>query len=307
MDVNQPHHRFAVTDRSFASVVKREVARLAEGFGFSPADLGKINIVVAEMVSNLAKHATQGGELLVKPLGKPVQGLEILALDNGPGMANPLYMLEDGVSTYGSAGEGLGAIKRQASVFDLYSQPGVGTVVLARLMKASALPPLPYRPPERYEVATVLVAKSGETACGDGYTVVERGPDLHLLALDGLGHGVQAQDATQQAIEEFMLAPKGEAVSQLRHLHEEIRRTRGAVGFLTHLDGAAQTLTYCGIGNISGKLFSLEGGPTGSSAKNLMSYNGIIGHNIPNTLSRQQLDWGRNKMLVLHSDGLDPI
>jgi anti-sigma regulatory factor (Ser/Thr protein kinase) len=304
MDVNQPHHRFVLSDRSFSGVAKREVARLAEGLGFSPADLGKINIIVSEMVSNLGKHATRGGELLVKPIGHPVRGLEIMALDNGPGMANPLYLMEDGVSTYGSAGEGLGAIKRQADVFDLYSQPGVGTVVLAQLLKTPAPPPPPYRLPDRYEVSSVLVPKTGETACGDGYAVAGRGPDLHLLALDGLGHGVHAQEAAQQAIEVFVQAPKGDPVSQLRHLHEEIRRTRGAVGFLAHIDGATQTVSYCGIGNISGKVFSTEGGPTGSSSKNLMSYNGIIGHNIPNTLNTQHLEWGGNKMLVLHSDGL---
>jgi anti-sigma regulatory factor (Ser/Thr protein kinase) len=306
MDVNQPHHRFVITDRSYSSLAKRDVIRLAEGLNFSSAEIAKINIIVAEMTSNLAKHATKGGELLVKPLGNPVQGLEILALDNGPGMANPLHMLEDGVSTYGSAGEGLGAIKRQSSIFDLYSQPGMGTVVLSRLMKATAPPFIPglFQPPDRYEVSTVTVAKPGETACGDGYAVVEIGRDLHLLALDGLGHGIHARDAIQLAIKTFMQAPKEDPAYLLRHLHEEIRSTRGAVGFLAHIDGGTQVISYCGIGNISGKILLIEGGPTGSTAKSIMSYNGIIGHNIPNQFNSQEVDWGPNKIMILHSDGL---
>ena len=42
----------------------------------------------------------------------------------------------------------------------------------------------------------------------------------------------------------------------------------------------------------------------GAQYKNIISYNGILGHNIPTTLNNQRLDWVRNKILILNSDGL---
>lgn len=301
MDANH-HHRFAIPDRSFSSLAKRDITRLAEGYGFSPNIVGKVNIVVSEMTSNLAKHAPGGGTILLKPIGKPLRGIEIICLDNGPGMNEPQRMLEDGVSTFGSAGEGLGAIKRQSDDFDLYSHAGLGTVIVSRIYKA-AKPTPPSALSSHYEVGAVMAPKPSEVDCGDGYAVLGKGHDLYLMAIDGLGHGPQAHEAAKQVAEAFRLAPGPDPANALRSIHESVRRTRGAVGFLAHIIDSRH-LSYCGVGNIAGKLFSTEGGSIGTAYKNIISYNGIIGHNIPGSLHNQQLEWSRNKLLVLHSDGL---
>jgi anti-sigma regulatory factor (Ser/Thr protein kinase) len=304
MDVNQ-HQQFLVPDKTYANLVKRDITRLSESFGFSPADVGKINIVVSELVSNLAKHATEGGELLIKPIGSPVNGIEILCLDNGPGMSDPVRMQEDGFSTYGSAGEGLGAIKRQSDEFDLYSQVGVGTVVLSRIYK-SGRKKTPVAAPVvlHYEVGYVMVPKPAEVLCGDNFAMIQRGPDLHFLTLDGLGHGANAHEAAQQAAQVFYNAPSTVPADVMRTIHANIKRTRGAVGLMASISGRTNRISYCGIGNIAGKIFTQDGSLTGLSYKNIISYNGILGHNIPTTLNNQELEWGRNRVLVLHSDGL---
>lgn len=302
MDVNQ-HQQFLVPDKSYSSMVKRDITRLTEGYGFSAADTGKVNIVISEMVSNLAKHASKGGELLVKPIGSPVSGIEILCLDSGPGMADHVRMQQDGFSTYGSAGEGLGAIKRQSDEFDLYSQQGVGTVVLSRIYKSGKQKEQAINS-SQYEVGYVLVPKPKETLCGDGLALVLRGPDLYLLALDGLGHGSNANEASKQAAQLFLASPATAPAEALRHIHANIRHTRGAVGFIASISGSTHSINYCGIGNIAGRLFSPENIAAGASSTSIVSYNGILGHNVPNTLHDRQLDWERGKMLVLHSDGL---
>lgn len=262
--------------------------------------MGKVNIIVSEMLTNLEKHTTQGGELLVKAIGKPIKGIEIISLDNGPGMADPERMLEDGVSTYGSAGEGLGAIRRQSDVFDLYSQPQVGTVILTRVYKsAKSLPSA-----RRYEIGSVMVPKPKEVDCGDGYAVIHHERGAYLLALDGLGHGTHAQEAAQLAVKTFCENPIPDPAQALQVIHNGIRRTRGAVGFAASIDITQNKFTYCGIGNIAGKLFSMESSLGCLSYKNVISYNGILGHNVPGTFNNQSLDWNRNKVLIVHSDGL---
>ena len=121
MDVKH-HQRFSLADRSFANIVKRDITRLAESHGFSPSEVGRINIVVSEMASNLLKHSPQGGDILVKYTTD--NALEIICIDSGPGMKDPQRMMQDGSSTAGTAGEGLGAIVRQSHTFDMYTQPG---------------------------------------------------------------------------------------------------------------------------------------------------------------------------------------
>lgn len=297
MDVST-HTRFLIPDKSYASIARREIRNMAEETGLAETEVGKLNIVVSEMTSNLAKHAKDGGELLVRSLGQ--DGLEVICLDKGPGMQELQRMMEDGVSTYGSAGEGLGAIKRQSDVFDIFSQPDVGTVILSRVFKSG------YKPLQgiRHEIGFVLVPKPNETLCGDGLAIIHKGAETYLLALDGLGHGAHANEASLAATEAFKAFAPQHPVEVLRHVHQQIRRTRGAVGMAVNISSNSHKISYCGIGNISGKLYSADVSLTGTPYKNIISYNGTLGHNIPNTLNNQQLDWGRNKMLILHSDGL---
>ncbi|MBC7447057.1 MAG: serine/threonine protein kinase, partial [Hymenobacteraceae bacterium] len=137
-DNHRIHASFRLPDRSYLGVVRRDITRLVESWGFDATDTGRVDIVVAELTSNLLKHTPHGGELLVRAMpGGSEAGdehvataVEILCLDRGPGMREPARMLEDGVPTAGSAGEGLGAIRRAADVFDLYTQPNHGTALL---------------------------------------------------------------------------------------------------------------------------------------------------------------------------------
>ena len=305
MDVNQ-HQRFAIADRSYLNLVKRDITKLAESYGFSEGEIGKINIIVSEIATNLVHHTTKGGEILVKPIGtdvKDIKGIEILSIDQGPGMTDPERLMEDGVSTYGSAGEGLGAIKRQSSFFDYYTTPELGTVILSRIFKPVKHSLIKLKP-GRLEIGSIMVAKNGETLCGDGWFYQPTDNHDYILALDGLGHGPEANEASSQGIESFRKIPAASPTDILRQIHNDIRRTRGAVGAVVRINDNDSELDFCGIGNIAGKIFSANGSNTIGVTKNLISYNGILGHNIPNSLHNQQTEWHTGKLMVLHSDGI---
>ncbi|WP_192822460.1 ATP-binding SpoIIE family protein phosphatase [Rufibacter sp. LB8] len=303
MDFNfDAHRQFPLTDRSFLNVVRRDIGKLAETAGFSEAEVGRVNIIVTEMATNLLKHAgVNGGELLVKPLclanGKTC-GLELLCLDNGPGMSDPARMMEDGVSTFGSMGQGLGAIQRQSDFFDLYSQRGLGTVILSRVYRKGKAPKPAARSEQKFEMGFVLVPKAGETVSGDGLGIRLSYEGAYLLVLDGLGHGPNAHEASQSALKSFQQQPKTTPADILRGVHADIKRTRGAVGAIAHWNAETGALRFCGIGNISGRLIAPD------KAKNLLSYNGTLGMSMPNTVNDQLHTWERGNLVVLHSDGL---
>src|SRR5688500_8616763 len=135
------HICFNVADRSYFSLLKKEIHAIATSAGFSVNKVGEIDIVVAEIVTNLIKHAG-GGKLLVKLVTQEeIPGIELISIDNGAGMADFSKMLVDGMSTKNSLGQGLGAIKRMSHVFQVYSQKDWGTVMLARIFREE----LPYR------------------------------------------------------------------------------------------------------------------------------------------------------------------
>jgi hypothetical protein len=152
--------------------------------------------------------------------------------------------------------------------------------------------------PESFQVGAVMVAKSGETHSGDGWCMLPYQNKWAIITLDGLGHGRYAHEAASEAIQSFTENLSDDPVMVLKHIHEDIRRTRGAVGAVSIMHPKENTLTFCGIGNIAGKIVSTDG------AKNLLSYNGTLGHNIPNTINNHIHPWSEGSLLVLHSDGL---
>ena len=63
--VSRTHAVFKADDRSYFAILKKEIHAIALSAGFIEHKIGEIDIIVAEMVSNLVKHAG-GGQLLVK-------------------------------------------------------------------------------------------------------------------------------------------------------------------------------------------------------------------------------------------------
>jgi hypothetical protein len=140
--------------------------------------------VATELATNLVKHA-RGGEVLLRTTPDAVGELEILAIDRGPGIANLSVSFEDGRSTTGTSGIGLGAARRMSDEFDLYSGIPHGTVVLARIRARTAAA----RRPLQFSISGVSVAKSSETECGDASTLKCEQDGSSALVADGLGHG----------------------------------------------------------------------------------------------------------------------
>src|SRR3954462_9731486 len=107
--------RILVEEQTKTAEARRIARQAAQDLGFEETRAEKVAIVATELCTNLLKHA-RFGELLVSKIDPDSagrdRGLELLALDRGPGMANLNQCLKDGFSTGGSPGQGLGAIAR---------------------------------------------------------------------------------------------------------------------------------------------------------------------------------------------------
>lgn len=287
------HICFTVADRSYFSLLKKEIHGLATKAGFSNNKVGEIDIIVAEIVSNLVKHGN-GGKLLVKLIRhEGIDGIEFISIDNGNGIIDINKMMVDGMSTTNTLGQGLGAIKRLSNVFQVFTQKGWGTVLLARVFNDE----IPYKK-RRNEVRSIVVPKPGEEKCGDGFYCQLTNDHARMFLGDGLGHGEMAELAVQMAIEAFKETDDTNPVDIIRFMHNRVRKTRGLVGAVAIFSFKEKKWRMCGVGNINTRIL------TGIEVKSYMAYNGIIGYNMPNTINYQEMDYESGQVIVMCSDGI---
>jgi anti-sigma regulatory factor (Ser/Thr protein kinase) len=282
-----------VTESSQPAAARRAAVVLGHDAGLNESQVGNLALIVTELATNLVKHG-KDGQLLMRRFGSEGQdGVELLSLDKGPGIPDIALSLGDGYSTAGSPGTGLGAVRRSAGEFDLYSQTGKGTAVLARVFA-----PGRKRSSHEQSVGVIRQAKPGEVACGDNW-IARWFADGWLCAVaDGLGHGVTASDAATAIINAVRQAPaRLSPVEIVEAAHQAAKPTRGAAFGVAVLDEGAGVVRFAGVGNIAAVVLN------GAERRHLVSYNGIIGHDYRKILEFSH-PWQAQSMLVLHSDGL---
>ncbi|WP_088892044.1 ATP-binding SpoIIE family protein phosphatase [Leptolyngbya ohadii] len=291
-----------IVESSQVGDARRQAVVMAGRLGFGETAQGRVAIVLTELAQNLVKHA-QDGELVLQPVewGGEV-GIEVLAIDKGPGIRNVAQCLQDGYSTVGTAGTGLGAIQRQSAQFELYTLPGVGTALMVRLMPTLSSP----LEQNWLMVSGINRAKAGEVVSGDTWAVLHQPDYAHLgkpsprtliLVGDGLGSGLAAAEASQAAVRVMQdndhLSPK--AILQLAH--PVLRNTRGAAVSIAAIYPEAGFLQYAGVGNVSGAIV------TDGKSRSLVSYNGTIGLQF-RKVEEFTYEWSPGSILILSTDGL---
>lgn len=280
-----------VVEESQVGAARRRAAALADRLGMDETERGKIGVIVTEAATNLVRHA-RDGVLVMQPIRGPRTGIEIIAMDKGPGMRDPARCLQDGYSTGGTGGTGLGAIRRMSSEFDIDSQPGAGTIVVSRLWR------------DRVEAADVSAAAKvggvctpidGEEHVGDGWSFARGDGWLTVIVADGLGHGVGAEGPSRTAVETF-LASNSESPARIIELaHDALRGGRGAAMAVARIEGTE--VRFAGVGNIAGAVTD------GSAARHMVSHPGIVGHQMAR-IQEFTYAWSDRSLLVMASDGI---
>lgn len=280
-----------------ASSVRRAGVELGRKLGFGEIRSGELAIIISEAATNIEKHAGSGNIYLraisaVNDQGVEIHGVEMLAVDAGPGMHNIEINFQDGNSSTGTYGTGLGAIKRLAHHVDIYSEHGKGTALLMMLWDAPGTLPVPF-----WEIGSICVPIPSEEVCGDAWAAVDSGNVLSVLVADGLGHGPGAAEASLPAVKTLMDDAEAFPSKVIQNCHLRMRGGRGAAVATARIDLNASELRYCGVGNIAGCVY------TADKRQHLISHNGIVGVNMLKTQEFSQ-EWHDDSLLIMHSDGL---
>jgi anti-sigma regulatory factor (Ser/Thr protein kinase) len=290
-----PHQVFDVQEASQVGEARRVAVVLAGRLGLDETSCGRLALVATELGTNLVRHAV-GGQLLVAQRDGPAgASIEILSLDRGPGMADLDRCLRDGYSTSSTPGTGFGAVRRLAEEFAAFSCAPGGTVVLARVGHRKRTRPA--APAPRFQHASISVAATGETKCGDAWSLVQRGGRAAVLMVDGLGHGPEAERAALACVTAFEAAAFDAPDVSLARAHAAMRATRGAAAAIAQLDIDAETVSFCGVGNIAARLAS------GIENRSFLCQHGTLGLQI-GRLQAVDVDWPEHALFVMHSDGI---
>lgn len=281
-----------VNDSSAVAEARRRAVAAGAALGFDEVRAGQLAIVATELGTNLIKHGG-GGRLLV---GCGSDHIDLLALDKGPGMADVPRCLADGYSSAGTAGNGLGAVRRLAQAFHVASWPAKGAVVMACLSRKGESA---CEPRQEDAVGGVCIAKPGEQACGDAWAAHDAADGCRIVFMvDGLGHGTEAAVAANEAVAQFQRSRHEPPAQILQAVHQALRHTRGGAVAVARMDPASGTVAFAGLGNIAASVVV-----PGGAARRMVSHNGTAGHNARKI---QAFDYpcAPGGVLVMHSDGL---
>jgi hypothetical protein len=152
----------------------------------------------------------------------------------------------------------------------------------------------------QYDV--IFEALEGQTVCGDQYLIKETADFTLLMVVDGLGHGSEAADAAQQAIE-TVDANAAEPIETIFTLcNQALLQTRGAAMTIVKLD-LNYKMTYKAIGNVMGVLWHIDE-RSRLQSKSFFLEGGIVGYQLPSSLHENEFTCNAGDTIILATDGL---
>jgi len=299
-----------IENESDIGVCRRKGVALAKKTGFSDIESGQIAIMVTEMGTNVIKHGGGRGRVFmcrIRDLDCNT-GLEFWCCDFGHGFINQEIAIQDGYTNSNTLGIGLGAIRRlsdefeinpeKSTVFNNVTFPGQNDFKNCLRTRKWLHKPTPKEIKGRLVIGASSRIKPGEEVNGDAWVVAHLSETVTVAAvIDGLGHGKEANVASQLAKNQILLKPDLSIDTLINQVHLAIRGTRGAVIGILRIDTRNNKLTFSGIGNIEGQIYSKE------KKTNLISYGGIVGHNI-RTPRIFEFDFTPGDHVCLYSDGI---
>lgn len=284
-----------ILDAASISLVREEIRGRGADAGLAPETIERLAAAASELGHNQLRHAG-GGLMAVRAAARgSVNGLEVVATDGGPGIADPAAALagQDPPRTAPdtSLGVGLSAARRLTDEMDLDVRVGEGTAIALRSFAA----PVPAS-----EVAVLGRMAPGETISGDDAVIVRDAAGVLTAAVvDGVGHGPLARDAARAATRAIQSRSEAPLPEILTACDEALRTTRGAVATLARLDPASARLCLAGVGNVTAAIYQPGG------ARRFAGMASVLGGRArPRRAREEHIDLPAHGILILFSDGL---
>jgi anti-sigma regulatory factor (Ser/Thr protein kinase) len=250
--------------------------------------IDEMNLVAGELSENILRHSGRGRLVVSYRAGK-VPTVEVMSENEG---VLPADAQSDGVTTKAGLGIGLGIVSRLSDAVT-YEQDGE----ILRIQAIKYCDDFP----DRSEVAVLSFPVSlHDKSNGDSFFIHKNRDDLFCV-IDALGHGEEAY-ASACVVQGLLKANPGREIDDMILAAHELlkeRHLRGAAVSIVRTDYASETLRFCGLGDVMGKIFS----PDGNQSQYLLPQEGIVG-DLCRTMQVQRFPLVRGSIIALYSDGL---
>lgn len=293
---------YDISNDTDVGTARRAIRVLTSRIGFSEVETEEIALVVTELGKNLVKHA-QDGVMVARSLERsPGDGIEIVTMDQGPGIAQAEQMIIDGNTSKDSLGYGLGTVDRLMDELTLGPRTDhqQGSMIRCRRrlkdLQGTNLN-------INLDAGAAARCHPGSRLNGDAWIIKKWQNNLLVGVIDGLGHGPHAHKAAQTARQVMSRHYDCPLPDLFKRVERACRKTRGVVMALAKIqaDKGTEELTggmqFASIGNISSRLWKRAGG------MNFHVTRGIVGANAPAPKVSIH-DVSPSDVLVLHSDGV---
>lgn len=241
-----------IRDEASVGLVRMRVRELGTEISMDTEGIELFAAAASELGFNQLNHA-RFGEVGVRVIhrGDPV-GLELHAMDRGPGIADPPAALAGRLVGKG-LGAGLAAVRRAVHEIDTDIRHCEGsTVVIRRFVHGESAPP---RHPE---FAIEGRPYPGEAVSGDDAVFIRNQRGFLVAVADGLGHGPAARAASQRAMEVVLDLATHPLLRIVSSVDSALRSTRGAALTVARYDVPTEQLRLCGVGNIDTRIIHVD-------------------------------------------------
>lgn len=143
----------------------------------------------------------------------------------------------------------------------------------------------------------------GQLVSGDSHLVAPFAGGALMAAIDGLGHGPDAETASRVSVGVMREAPQLPVEDLLRNCHVALGRLRGVVMSLASFDVQSSRMTWLGVGNVEGILVRALVG-SGVARERLLVQGGIVGQTLP-TMRPATVRLSCNDVIIFATDGID--
>ena len=288
-------------NKSAMILLRSKLLAISQRLHIHPLKQEKMLLVASEILSNQTKHADGRG--LIQLWQQPGSTFDIFALDYGPGIPNIYQAEKDGYSTSNTFGQGLGVIRRSSDEYYTYTQQGSpeqtkkwsGTAILARFT-AGKLPngnDSMAKAISNFQVGMFLKPLTDNRYNGDRIYFHQVDKTLRWVHLDGLGHGAEAQAATNNITTHIVYETNMDSL--LTAIDKQLINTRGAVAILGEID--ASNAKLLGVGYMHAHIYDQK------QLDPIAFAPGVLGREHRST-SLTQLKFGKKYTVITASDGI---
>jgi anti-sigma regulatory factor (Ser/Thr protein kinase) len=228
-------------DDASVSLVRERIRQRAQGL--PPTTVANMVLVGSELAQNQLKHA-ESGLIAVRSIERDgVQGIEIVAGDQGEGIEDPKHAFGGHGQSRTGLGIGLSSVRNLSEELDVDIRLNEGLCIWARAFASPVT--------RRREVGIFGKPHPSEAVSGDLAVFVRTPKTLALAMVDGLGHGLAARAPAMTAIRCFAKEPELADDLILADCHAALHLTRGAVMGIAQINEKTAEAHLSAIGNIT--------------------------------------------------------